>query len=68
MNAKTGKLLISQKSLIADGSKKGKFYMLDRDHLGHFHPDSDNQIVQSFIAALDGIWGTPTYWDGPGGL
>jgi hypothetical protein len=63
----TGVLLIPNTLLIAGGSKSGKLYMLDRDHLGHYKPDSDDQIVQSFKVAPDGIWGTPTYWDGPDG-
>ena len=33
----------------------------------HFHPEQDSQIVQSLKVARSGIYGTPTYWRGPGG-
>ncbi len=63
----TGVLIIPNTHLIAGGSKTGKLYILDRDHLGHFQPDSDSQIVESFTAGEGGLYGTPTYWDCPGG-
>ena len=55
----TGLLLIPKTHLLAGGGKNGKFYLLDRSNLGHFRAHSDSQIVQSFMAAADGLWGTP---------
>jgi hypothetical protein len=71
-----GVLLIPDTSLLASVGKAGKLYLLDRNNLGHFEPDSDSQIVQSFMVAEpqhdkpDGFgrnFSTPTYWNGPGG-
>ena len=62
-----GVLLIPNTNLLTSGSKEGKLYLLDRRDLGHFHRKADNQIVQSFVAAEGGIFGTPTYWNGPKG-
>jgi hypothetical protein len=61
-----GVLLIPETNLLTSGSIEGKLYLLNRNHLGHFQPGRDSQIVQSFM--LEGsLAGTPTYWNGPGG-
>jgi hypothetical protein len=62
-----GVLLIPNTSLLTSGGKEGKLYLLDANHFGHLQPTSDSQVVQSFIATPFGLYGTPTYWDGPGG-
>jgi hypothetical protein len=62
-----GVLLIPDTSLLTSVSKEGKLYLLDRNNLGHFQPGSDSQIVQSFVVAAGGLYGTPTYWNGPDG-
>ncbi len=49
--------------LLVSGSKSGTVYLLDRDHLGHFQPDSDSQIVQSLAGAVGPIFGLPTYFN-----
>ena len=43
------------------GSKEGRIYVLDRDNLGHFQPDSDSQIVQSLSSAVGPLFGLPVY-------
>ena len=56
-------------------SKIGNIYLVDRDNLGHFHPNDDNQLVQFLPQAVgvfsggDGAgngagYGTPSYWNG----
>src|SRR2546425_8808731 len=64
----SGALLIPDTNLLVGGGKEGKFYLLDRDHMGHFNADSDGQIVQSFYVSKDHhIHGGPVYWNGPNG-
>jgi hypothetical protein len=62
-----GVLIIPETNLLTSGGKEGKLYLLNRNNLGRFQPKSDSQIVQSFMVAEDGLYGTPTYWRGPGG-
>src|SRR5579883_2171869 len=64
----SGALLITGTNLLVTGSKAGTIYVVDRTNLGHFNPDGDSQIVQSFAASFGQIYGSVTYWNGPGGL
>jgi hypothetical protein len=70
----SGVLLIPNTNLMIGGGKEGKLYILNRSNLGHYNPNNDNQIVQSFQAtapqypgATDHIHGSPIYWNGPNG-
>lgn len=49
--------------LLVIGSKVGTVYLLDRDHLGHFQPGGDTQIVQSLTGAVGPLFGIPTYFN-----
>jgi hypothetical protein len=62
----SGVLLIPNSNLLASGGKEGTLFMLDRNNFGKFQSGSNSQIVQSFFAG-GYFFGTPTYWDGPGG-
>jgi len=48
--------------LLVTGSKSGTVYLVDRDHLGHFHAGGDTQIVQSLSGAVGPLFGIPVYF------
>ncbi len=50
--------------LIVGASKQGTIYLVDRDNMGHYSTGgSDNQIVQSVIGQLGGVWSSPAYFN-----
>ena len=59
------------RQLLAQMSKAGTIYLLDRNNLGKYCVDltpacttSDPQIVQEIPGATVGVWGAPAYWNG----
>jgi hypothetical protein len=64
-----GVLLIPSTNLLVGGGKEAKLHLIDRNNMGHFNPDNDNQIVQSFdVSRPDGVHqlrGGPVYWNSP---
>jgi len=62
----TGVLLVPTTNVLAIGSKEGKLYVLDRDNLGGFQPESDSQIIESLRTGPGWLLGTPTYWTSSG--
>jgi len=44
------------------GGKYPLIYVLDRDHLGHFHPGDNSHAVQT-IPTNGGIFGSMAYWN-----
>ena len=48
--------------LLVSGSKSGSVYLLDRDNLGHFQPEGNDQIVQSLVGAVGPLFGIPVYF------
>jgi hypothetical protein len=64
----TGPLLIPGTHLLLQVGKTGVLYLLDQQDLGHWQPDSDGQIVQSFHATVSQVHASPACWDGPRGI
>jgi hypothetical protein len=63
--------LSSGRQLLAQQSKQGTIYLLDRNNLGKYCVtqipacgNSDPQIVQEIMGASGGLWGSPAYWNG----
>lgn len=48
--------------LLVEVDKQGTVYLIDRDSMGQFQPNDNNQIVQYFSATAGGFWGTPAFW------
>jgi len=42
--------------------KGGTLYLVDRDHMGHWQPESDSHAVQT-IPLPGGVFGSMTYWN-----
>jgi hypothetical protein len=49
--------------LLVTGGKEGKLYLLDRDNMGHFDPNTDH-VVQEVSGALHAQLGNPAYFNG----
>jgi hypothetical protein len=68
-------LLVDQTSgpyphLLISSGKTGTIYVINRDNMGHYNSNNDNQIVQSLAAVLpngtadNGNFSAPVYFDG----
>jgi uncharacterized protein (TIGR03437 family) len=49
--------------LLVSGGKEGRIYLIDRDLMGHFSPESDSQIVQSLPTSVGPLFGVPAYFN-----
>ena len=49
--------------LLVQAGKEGTIYLIDRDKMGHFNPNNNNQIVQSLDEIIGGMWSTPAWWN-----
>ncbi len=54
--------------LLVQVGKEGTIYVVNRDNLGQMCTGScstgNTQIVQELPGAINGMWGTPAYWNG----
>jgi len=48
--------------LMVGAGKEGTIYLLDRDNLGHYSPNT-NRIVQTARGVIGGVWGSPAYFN-----
>jgi hypothetical protein len=49
--------------LIVGGDKSSNVYLADRDHMGHYHPKDNHQLVQQVYADIGRIFSTPAYFN-----
>ena len=49
--------------LLMEVGKEGTIYLIDRDKMGKFNPNNNNQIVQSLNSAVGGMWAVPAWWN-----
>jgi fibronectin type 3 domain-containing protein len=50
-------------NLMVGGGKEGTIYLIDRDNMGKFDPNTDH-VVQELPSAITSIFSTPTYFNG----
>jgi chitodextrinase len=56
--------------LLIEAGKGGSVYLVDRDDMGHYNPNNDNQIVQSLVnifpsgSITSGNFSLPVYYNG----
>jgi hypothetical protein len=50
-------------NLVLIAGKGGTIYLVDRDHMGRYHPGSDSHAVQTIPSSGGGIFGSMAYWN-----
>jgi mono/diheme cytochrome c family protein len=50
--------------LIVGAGKEGDLFLVDRDNMGHYNANNDNQIVQEVDGAIGSAFSTPAYFNG----
>jgi hypothetical protein len=48
--------------LLTQVGKEGVVYLIDRDNMGQYNSNNNNQIVQTFDGPAYGLWGSPALW------
>jgi hypothetical protein len=48
--------------LLVGAGKVGTIYVVDRDDMGGFNPNNNDQIVQSLSGQVNGVFSTPGFW------
>lgn len=49
--------------LLLQVGKSGSIYLINRDRLGHYNSQNNNQIVEDLENAIGGLWSTPAWWN-----
>ena len=44
-------------------ARKERFYLVDRDNMGHYNSSNNSQIVQSLTGQVRAVFSAPTYWN-----
>ncbi|HEX7734926.1 MAG TPA: hypothetical protein VF458_08685 [Ktedonobacteraceae bacterium] len=71
----SGPLLVPDRPVIIAAGKEGRVYVLDRQHLGHYHTIAnpcankslttlDRVLQESAPGQIGGLFNTPAYWNG----
>ena len=48
--------------LLTEVGKEGVVYLINRDNMGQYNQNNNNQIIQSFNGPAYGQWGVPALW------
>lgn len=54
----------SHPHLLLAGGKGGTLYVIDRDHMGGYHPGSDAHAIQTVQFPKLALFGAPAFWGG----
>jgi hypothetical protein len=49
-------------NVLVQVGKDGNVYLIDRDAMGQYNASNNDQILQSFNATSNGLWGMPALW------
>ncbi len=49
--------------LLVQGDKVGNIYLINRDNMGHYNSQNNNQIVQYLAGVELGMWNSPAWWN-----
>jgi|SRR5579862_6456993 len=49
--------------LLVQVGKEGTIDLVNRDNMGHFHANNDDQIVQTLPFIIGGVFGSPAFWN-----
>jgi outer membrane protein assembly factor BamB len=49
--------------LLVQVGKEGTIDVVNRDNMGHFHANNDDQIVQTLPFIIGGVFGSPAFWN-----
>jgi len=53
----------SHPHLVVIAGKGGTIYLVDRDRMGHYRPDSDRHAVETIPSSGGGVFGSMAYWN-----
>lgn len=48
---------------LVEAGKSETIYVVDRDNMGHFNPNNNEQIVQNLTGEIGKLFSVPTYWN-----